>query len=173
MECFKLIGFDENFKSTNFDNYIKQTAKNPLSIKEAVKKSNDELYVDGDVLQKIWFPVDKNYGAFISHSHENINIALHIVAEIEKRFECNCFIDSQVWNHYKFMENELHFMFPTKNEEGIRVSTYMLLTEALFRVISISQCFLFLETNNSIDYKNNRVTYSPWLFYELSIAKQL
>lgn len=174
MKCFKLQGFD-GFKS-DYVKLYKKLPFNPEIIKKTIYKNNKDgkWHVKGDYLQKIWFPTDIKYDIFISHSHSDVELAKNIAAELEKKYDVKCFIDSEVWHYYVDIGEQLAELFPEKDTEGIKVDAYMLLTEALMRVIFNTENFFFLETDKSIDYlNNNQVTYSPWLFLELSLAKQL
>ena len=172
MKCFKLRGF-EGFKS-DYVNFYKKPFFNYKMIDRTIYRNpkDGELHVDGERLQKLCFPIKENYDIFFSHSHSDVELAKNIAIELEKNYEVKCFIDSEVWQFYEDVEEELAKVFPENDLDGIKIDIYMLLTEALFRVIINTEHFFFLETDNSIDYLNNRVTYSPWLFLELSLAKQ-
>ena len=175
MKCYRLKYFDESFFSKNYFNYsnnIKKDIPKKL-ISLSFSKIKSENFVDGDIIQNLWFPTSDQYDCFISHSKKDEKIAKHVAAEIEAKTNYKCFIDSQVWNRYEELEEALKNEFPNSDEISIKTNVYMLLTEALFRVIVTSKCFLFLETNNSIIKESGKMTYSPWLFFELSVAKQL
>ena len=175
MKCYRLKYFDESFISKNYFNYCNNLKKDIPSklISLSFSKIKGEDFVDGDILQNLWFPTSAQYDCFISHSKKDEGIAKHVAAEIEAKTNCKCFIDSQVWNRYEELENALKKEFPNSDEISIQTDVYMLLTEAPFRVIVGSKCFLFLETNNSIIKESGKMTYSSWLFFELSVAKQL
>ena len=175
MKCYTLKYFDESFISDNYYNYCNNIKKDiqTKSIASSFSRKNDENFVNGDFLQSLWFPTKEIYDCFISHSKKDEKLAKHIAAEIEKKSNYKCFIDSLVWNRYEELESALKSEFPNNDEISIKTDVYMLLTEALFRIIASSKYFMFLETNNSIIKEMNKKTYSPWLFFELSVAKQL
>ena len=175
MKCYRLKYFDDSFCSDNYYKFC-SNLKNDVSLSRvtyAFSKSNGEIVIDADKLQRLWFPTNEPFDCFISHSKKDEEIAKQIAAEIEKQSNCKCFIDSQVWNRYDKLEKALKDRFPSYDIDGIKTNVYMLLTEALFRVIANSKYFLFLETNNSIVKVYDEITYSPWLFFEMSVAKQI
>lgn len=131
-----------------------------------------------------WF---RNYDAdiFMSHSHGDEELARKVSA-IFNEMGLRVFIDSDVWGYSDKMLRKIDNMHcGLKFREDGTVETYdynkrnkttshvhILLTHALMRMITQTECFIFLETGNSSfrSTKKELDTYSPWLFHELAFA---
>lgn len=128
-----------------------------------------------------WF---KAYSAdvFISHAHGDKGFAEKI-AGIFSFMGLRVFIDSDVWgysaNLLKKIDNA-HCVSKRANDGTIETYDYkrrnittsqvsILLAHALMRMISHTECFVFLETGkSSIQSTSCDIsTYSPWIFHEL------
>ena len=70
--------------SVSFEQYIKKVAKN-----------DGNLRLDGDLIQKKWFP-PQDVDVFLSHSHKDLNKAVKI-KKILEHFGLKVFVDSAVW----------------------------------------------------------------------------
>lgn len=175
MKTYKLRGFQrfENKNSFIDLNEIVNIKEKKKKLLRAITAKNGELHVDGDAVKNIWFPINNKYKVFISHSHNDNNIAGSLAKEIEDKFGVSCFVDGAVWLFYKDLADCFANRYKCYDVDKIRENVYMLLVQSLFEVLINSEYFFFIETSNSIDYSNDNVTYSPWLFFELTVARYL
>lgn len=141
---------------------------------KCIKKRKDEYTIDGEKLQKLWFP-DGFYKVFISHSHNDVNLANEISNKLSEKFGLKCFVDSRIWHNFRELEKILLSKFGTINNDisknKIKEAVFMMLTQSLLRIMSNCEYALFLNTKDSL--KDNTVTYSPWIFFELSVIDAL
>ena len=127
-------------------------------------------------------PQDEEFDIFISHSHADVKYANKLADYIFKKFGLKCFIDSNYWLN---SVEDLQKPFDKKYKDSdcklqysdILASTahvHAMLSTALMNVIDKSECVIFLNTENSIDYSYsiiNNNTNSPWIYTELIISK--
>jgi len=59
---------------------------------------NDEGIIDATALMKEWFPTVK-VDVFISHSHQDEELAIQLATWLKNTFNLNSFIDSTVWGY--------------------------------------------------------------------------
>lgn len=131
-----------------------------------------------------WFP---QYSAdiFLSHSHDDYNLAKKLAAQFES-VGLKVFIDSEVWGYANDLLKEVDNAFCVKSDasDGSKIYSYekrnqttaqinIILAHALMRMIDLTECFVFLETQNSAvnACKSKVETMSPWLFHELNVAR--
>ena len=136
--------------------------------------------IDGNKLQNDWFK-EIDFDIFISHSHKDETLAKKLSLWLYDNFHLTAFIDSNVWGYSDDLLKEIDNKYcRSKNENNIysyekrNKSTshiHMMLSVAIAQMINKSKCLFFLNTPNSIS--NESVidgTFSPWIYYELSIA---
>lgn len=188
------IGFDLNISensnifngSINYYNY-RSIGMEHLNEQKAVYEKELENYitdkeVDGTKIQDEWFPqVEANI--FISHSHDDADLACALAGWLNQTFGLNCFIDSNVWgyseNLLEIMNSKLSNKRKSKDSGVLynhdscnRVSQHvnMMLSVALQKMIDKVEVVILLNTNNSIsvctDNKMSK-TYSPWIYLEI------
>ena len=135
--------------------------------------------IDGTKLQNHWFP-NIQADIFISHSHQDREIAIALAGWIFKTFHIIPFIDSCVWgyaddllknidDHYCINTDRKTYCYEKRN--GSTSHVHMMLSTALGMMIDNTACLIFLNTPNSIT--SNEVvekTQSPWLFSEIAIT---
>lgn len=174
------IGFNGNEKklATEYD------TKHPNYFKSKVLKSIDtfikaESTFDGNALINQWFPKIQKYDIFISHSHDDLNLAKALANWLGNSFGLSCFIDSTVWGEFPDLRKQINSYFSihlgskyTFNMQD-RVSQHvmMMLNSSLMEMMSRCQCLFFLNTPNSvsIDEVLRGATYSPWIFSEIGM----
>ncbi|WP_170020579.1 toll/interleukin-1 receptor domain-containing protein [Campylobacter sp. RM16190] len=126
-------------------------------------------------IQKIMFPNDIYPDVFISHSHGDENLA----KKLKEYLGVSAFIDSEIWGNIYNLEKNLIFDKPITylgNEtiqelNKIYSSTKLILATALSNVMHNSKYFVFIETLNSRN--NDNTTYSPWIYFENQLARQI
>lgn len=160
-----------------------QKAKYEKELKEYV----NEEEIDGTKIQNEWFP-QIEADIFISHSHNDKNLACALAGWINKTFGLKCFIDSNVWGYSNNLLKEMNDKLSDKRPYGEdsylydydscnQVSQHVnaMLSIALQKMIDKVEAVIFLNTDNSIkicsDNKMNK-TYSPWIYSEI-ICTQL
>ncbi|ECO3391936.1 hypothetical protein FX692_08155 [Campylobacter jejuni] len=127
---------------------------------------------DGKKMQDCFFPQISQTSVFLSHSYNDIKKALSIKSKIES--ECKdikVFVDSLYWQSIYDAEINLAKQY---NTNTVLKHLHIMITTAIAQMIQSSRYFIFLESENSIaDIKYNKTTESPWIYFELEIAKML
>lgn len=142
--------------------------------------------IEAQALSNEQFPIQQRH-VFISHSSKDADIA-KVFAYILSLFGIECFIDSMIWNNISDLQKELDekycwlhrgttFNYKKRNNSTAHVHT-MLLT-ALFEMIDICECCVFIESDNSlirlddINDTNKISTFSPWIFSEINYIDKI
>ncbi|MDH1692360.1 MULTISPECIES: toll/interleukin-1 receptor domain-containing protein [unclassified Pseudomonas] len=145
--------------------------------------------LDAKKLARILFPA-KQAHIFLSHSHRDEENAIKFAIAMEKR-GVKVFIDSCVWGYMdelldivneKYSESEIvgdqkYFSHRKCNEASAAV--HMLLMTELHRMIDETECFVFLNTKQSVPIGQRQLesgrmlTLSPWIHSELSFSAQV
>lgn len=149
-------------------------------VEEALDKFilNDGV-IDGTAMQENWFP-RINSDVFISHSHDDKELALGLAAFLKYAFGLTPFIDSCVWGYANDLQKKLDEY--CKNPDGHTYDydqrnystshVHMMLASALTMMIDETECVFFINTPSSITSKDviaNR-TSSPWIYHELGMT---
>lgn len=182
-------------KEKTYEEYIEKGKKHIKIIKE---KYNDDLFkyinkdtLDGSKLQDDWFPkIDADI--FISHSHDDEDLANALAGWIYVTFGITVFIDSNVWDYASDLLDDLNEKYSNKrvNPAGGFVYSYkrcnqasqhvnIMLSVALQNMIDNVECVILLNTKNSITLFDNKggidnkinTTYSPWIYLEIICTK--
>lgn len=197
-----------SFKINNLEtiiNYFVEEGNNKIKYKEAgeqvfsennifqtklksflLESDKDKNLLDADALTKEWFPL-QDFDIFISHSHKDINQINIFVGILKEVFGLNAFIDSDIWKFsddllktiddcYAYNEKNKTYSYEIRNITTSNV--HLMLANSLYNMIDQTECFIFIETDNSIiDIKNQKedseATYSPWIFSELNFISKL
>jgi hypothetical protein len=173
---WKIDASYEALGATLYEKYKRDTS----SFLEQYLTKNGAL--DGAKMQEQWFPqVDADI--FISHSHADEKLALRLAGWLYSNFKIKCFIDSTIWKYsnklLKIIDNE-----HCKNKDGKTYNydlrnnstshVHIMLTTALTKMIDKTECFFFINTDNSITIQNtieDPITYSPWIYSELEMSR--
>lgn len=157
-----------------------------------------EQYLDAEgtidiiKLEEDWFNNDDlNADIFLSHSHKDRNLAIAFAGWLEENFKLKSFIDSCVWGDSNILLHTMDEKYSRidKNVPGhydygkALISSshvHMILADALMKMINKTECFMFLNTDNSIisvkeemTKSDDKRTYSPWIYLEINIANLL
>jgi len=157
------------------NNINKITNLNPL-------KNNDGNFIACKI-EELWFPNNKIFNVFISHSHIDYDNALSISYWLRENFHLECFIDSCFWGYSEKLLKKIDDLY-CKNENGYydyekrNKSTshiYLMLNLALIKMIENCKYIIFLNSPNSIKINENNqnqdyVTFSPWINSEIAIS---
>ena len=159
-------------------------------LKEMVENNVDEQQIvtdliNGVTVQEQWFPVDKVplFDVFISHSHKDVDRDIKPLASwLYSELGLQCFIDSLFWQYADKLQKMMDTCYAQrakgKYDYNIRNYTtshvYTMLTMALMKMMSRTECVLFVDSDNSIIYqKGQSQTPSPWIYAEISFAQNL
>lgn len=179
---------DSTFKKT-LNNYYYDGKEIYDNKKSAVIKNLDSyLGPDGSLdctaLQEDWFPTI-NSNIFISHSHDDEDLAVSLAGWLYKKFKLTSFIDSYVWgycdNLLKNIDEEYckHPDGHTYDYDKRNYSTshvHMMLSTALTKMMDKTECIFFLNTDKSILKAEDVIstkTRSPWIYSEVMSTKML
>ena len=136
--------------------------------------------LDGSKMQDNWFPqIDADI--FISHSHDDEDMALILAGWLYDNFKIKTFIDSCIWgyaddliriidNRYCLNSNGETYNYQKRNYSTSHI--HMMLSTALSMMIDKTECLFFLNTPSSI--KSSEVvtkTESPWIYSEISMSE--
>ena len=140
--------------------------------------------IDGEKLQNFVFPTD-NYDIFISHSHDDLEIAKQFAAWLKEKYEYSVFLDSFVWNSadgllqeidnlYCKQRNDL-YNYRKRNYSTAHIHT--MLSMSIMEIIKNSSAGIFINSPHSINLRNlsnnNRAkTLSPWIYQEIMFMRQ-
>ncbi|MBP7496549.1 MAG: hypothetical protein KA792_02660, partial [Bacteroidales bacterium] len=142
---------------------------------------------DGSKLQEAWFP-QIEADVFISHSNkdEDKAIAIAIAGWLHKKLGLKPFIDSSIWGNSEDLIQEVCDAFSVKNSYSIdnftckmitdinkiTKSVNMILSNAINKMIDNTECFLLINTANSINAIDliTRTDW-PWLYNEITMSE--
>lgn len=159
---------------------------NVIDFEERKKKAKEQLRkiicanqeIEAKKIKQLLLPTNFEYDIFISHSHNDVELAKQLAGFIEKTFNLKCFIDSIYWSNIEALEeelNELHKvgnLYDHKKTMNVAKHANIILASALTEMIDKCKCVFFLNTENSvIEGKNvlnlEKSTYSPWIYHEI------
>ncbi len=161
---------------------------------ERTRSIGDEVYVsladiiladgtvDGDYVLKNYFPTVKA-DVFISHSHDDADLAIAFSQWLYENFGITAFVDHTIWgsgdrlikeldNRYCYQSDTKTYNYKTRNLTTSFV--HLMLASAISKMIDSCECLIFLNTPQSLSANpKGNTTGSPWIFYELLMAKLL
>lgn len=160
---------------------------NHLAIKELNDFLLSEEILDGKKLSNSWFKTIES-DVFISHSHNDTNLAYALAGWLKKEFDLEVFLDEVVWGNadtllkkidekYCKQENSKNYDYNKRNFSTSHV--HAMLSTAIHSVMDNAEAIFFLNTNESFppikDVLNEDSTYtlSPWIYQETINAKLL
>jgi hypothetical protein len=176
--------------TSEFLDYAKSGQKIARQNKDHIE-SKLSSFIDeaGDIQAEMviaeWFP-QSAFDVFISHSHKDENLALSLAGYLKEKFGLSSFIDHQAWHHCDALLKEIDnkYCYQPKAEtysyskrNSTTAHVHNMLCIALTEVMDKSECLFFINTDNSTTKKNHisasyskdSSTYSPWLYYEMSM----
>lgn len=176
-----------DIKYSDFEEYESVGEKYYEEIKTDIQSSLEQFIgidgvIDGVKLQENWFPTKQKFSVFLSHSHDDENLAIALAGFLKKELNLNTFIDSCLWRYsndllreidekYCRNSNSTSFDYDKRNYSTSYV--HMMLSIALSRMIDECETVFFLNSENSISIGeeiNRERTASPWIYNELSLA---
>ncbi len=140
----------------------------------------DNGNIDGGKMQTNWFPTVKA-DIFLSHSHKNEKEAIALSGYLFDKLGILTFVDSCIWGYSADLLKKLdekfckmdsgHFDYNKRNFTTSNV--HMMLSTALTKMMDKTECLLFLNTPESISFKDGvkSSTLSPWIYSEIETSK--
>lgn len=159
--------------SSEIDNDFK------YELKKYLKSSSN---ITSNELTNLLFPKIEKFDIFLSHSHKDLDKALSLAGFLKANFGLEVFIDSCFWRNINELLKEIDNEFSKSDYDSElydynkrNISTahcHIILATALKEMIDYIECFIFLDTNESISLRSQmEETKSCWIYYELEISK--
>ena len=140
--------------------------------------------IDGERLQNFVFPTN-NYDVFISHSHNDLEIAKRFATWLKEKYGYNVFLDSFVWNSADGLLRDIDNLY-CKQRNGLynyhkrNYSTahiHTMLSMSIMEIIKRSKVGILIDSHHSINLErlrnsNQAKTLSPWIFQEIMLMRQ-
>lgn len=171
----------------NFDydtSYIKKKLEANIN-----KDSIRQRLIDGTKLQEEWFPsecFDSQFDVFISHAHKDETVVKKLAGFLYKEYGLRCFIDSCYWSYANNLLIDLNDIYSAYTRcDGTKAyrygtSTFMaanvhiMLSMALLKMMDSCECLIFVDSDNSLNYKKGQpATPSPWIYEEIGFSNRL
>lgn len=140
----------------------------------------DNGNIDGGKMQSNWFPSVKA-DIFLSHSHKNEKDAIALSGYLYDKLGIRTFVDSCIWGYsadlLKKLDEEFCKMdngYYDYNKRNFTTSNvHMMLSTALNKMMDKTECLFFLNTPDSISFKEGvrSATLSPWIYAEIEASK--
>ncbi len=159
-----------------------------LAKKRVHKQIDDYVLSYGEIrasdLENDWFPQVSSH-VFISHSHNDSNIAELLAYYFQYKYGIKCFVDSTLWGHAEELlktiddefclnSNSKTYSYEKRNKSTAHI--HMLLQSSLLKMMDRCECIFFLNTPSAISFNdiiNEKITSSPWIYNELLMANTL
>lgn len=176
----------------NVEEYITIGKQRKADLSKLVNKELDEFLLseevlDGEKLSKSWFKIIES-DVFISHSHNDADLAYALSGWFKKEFDLEVFLDEVVWGNADALlkkldekhckqENSKYYDYNKRNFTTSHV--HAMLSTAIHSAMDKAEAIFFLNTNESFppirDVLNEDSTYtlSPWIYQEVIGAKLL
>lgn len=184
-ETFGGLSFKDG---SNIHNHLAQIGKEvgaryKNSIEDAIEvvERNGKVSFSGNEIEGLCFP-HLDFDIFISHSHDDEQIALEFAGLMKNWFGINAFVDSCAWNYRDKIIQRIGRI--VCNERSLTAKEYLdlyvsvascvdcMLNKALIGMIDECECLFFLNTPNSIASSGlGSVTYSAWIYAELEASR--
>ena len=183
-------GFKLNFEGENIQNFIKNYLEKGNSFFEKIQNNittknfrsylNDKKgIVNVDEIIKDWFPSLTDYHIFISHSHYDEKLAISLAGYLKEKYGLKSFVDSKLWGYSNLLlekideelsktEDKQYYSYKKRNESTSHI--HNILAMSLLRMIDETECFILLDTQESIPLKDvindKKFTFSSWIYSE-------
>ncbi|MBR6124300.1 hypothetical protein IKQ19_12015 [Candidatus Saccharibacteria bacterium] len=163
-------------KDENVSSISKSEEKREFDLRRIL---NGKDAPDAKEICNLFFPVENKYHVFLSHSGLDEQKVQKFAQWLKNNFEINSFVDSDLWGSIEKLKQEIDDAEKKANdcfsyESSMHV--HIMLCHALTQMIDDTECFIFLKTSNSSisqESPENPITFSPWIFYELSLIESI
>lgn len=164
--------------------YFKEQKSKLESASDSLDKYMCENGLDADIMQKQWFP-EVHADIFISHSHNDKDLAVSLAGWLHEKFHLGVFVDSMVWGYANTLLKKIDNAYCVQAKDGDHTTysysqrnrstshVHMMLMTALANMIDKSECLFFLHTNKSSPISDiiEERTESPWIYAELALSR--
>lgn len=118
---------------------------------------------------------------FISHSHDDFEEAKFLAYHLSTKFGQKVFLDEYVWGSANDLLEKINENFYDNKTDTYDLeksclnasSVYILLANAISKVIHNCETFIFMESSNSINVLTPGCTASPWIYFELQLINDI
>ena len=166
------------------ENWKKMGQQYNLEFKESadnvLKKYVCGELLDGSALTDEWFKIIKS-DIFISHSHNDQDLALILAGWLKDKFNLKVFVDRAIWGSADGLLKTIDNQYCRKedgtydyNKRNLTTShVHAMLTSAILNAIDNAETVIFLNTDNSVPKIVNIIkdkgyyTLSPWIYEEI------
>ena len=139
--------------------------------------------INGERLRSFVFPTDK-FDVFISHSHNDLEIAKLFAVWLEEKCGLSVFLDSFVWGSADGLLQEIDNLY-CKQQNGLysyhrrNYSTahiHTMLSMSIMEIIKQSRAGVFIDSSHSLNLNklrnnNQAKTLSPWIYQEIMFMR--
>ena len=151
------------------------------------KIASGKWVLSGCDIESNWFPQLMNH-VFISHSHQDEDLALALAGALKYWMRLDAFVDSSVWGYYADLQESIYQEVTSLRgevygaqrlelENSIVSHVHCMLTKSLIQMMDQCECLIFLNTPSSIGIRDVRgisqETYSPWIYTEVEVSRFL
>jgi hypothetical protein len=163
--------------------YAEFKAKVSKSLSQFISADNS---INGTSLVQNWFPGVKA-DIFISHSHQDEQMAKTLAGWLYYHFRLKAFIDSCIWGNSADLQRAIDNRYCRNTENNNynyqkrNLSTshvHAMLSIALANMIYKTECLIFLNTPSSVSARDvvDRAptqSTSPWIYSEIALSQML
>ena len=178
-----------NVKPGLWDDLVRKGKASRKELRDAIgaKIASGKWVLSGSDIESNWFPKLMNH-VFISHSHQDEDLALALAGALKYWMGLDAFVDSSVWGYYADLQKliyqkvtslrgEVYGTQRTELENSIVSHVHCMLTKSLVQMMDQCECLIFLNTPSSIGIRDVRgtsqETYSPWIYTEVEVSRFL
>jgi hypothetical protein len=172
-----------------WDIFVRKGKATRTNLRDTIgtKIASGKWVLSGSDIESNWFPKLMNH-VFISHSHQDEDLALALAGALRHWMKLDAFVDSSVWGYYADLQKliyqkvtslrgELYGTQRTELENSIVSHVHCMLTKSLVQMMDQCECLIFLNTPSSIGIRDVRgtsqETYSPWIYTEVEVSRFL
>lgn len=176
-------------KPGRWDDFVRNGNASRKNSRDVIgtKIASGNWVLSGSDIESNWFPKLMNH-VFISHSHQDEDLALALAGALRHWMKLDAFVDSSVWGYYADLQKliyqkvtslrgEVYGTQRTELENSIVSHVHCMLTKSLVQMMDQCECLIFLNTPSSIGIRDVRgtsqETYSPWIYTEVEVSRFL
>ena len=162
------------------------TLKEPDYLKADLNRliKGENGVIDGELLRNVIFPT-KEFDFFISHSHNDLEIAKKFALWLKCKLRRDVFLDSFVWGSSDDLLQEIDELY-CKQKDGLynyrsrnysTAHVHTLLSMSIMEIIKKSNVGILIDSHHSISLERLRnsdqaKTLSPWIYQEIMFMRQ-
>lgn len=162
------------------------TLKEPDFLKADLNRliKGENGVIDGELLRNVIFPT-KVFEIFISHSHDDLEIAKKFALWLKCKLRYDVFLDSFVWGSSDDLLQEIDELY-CKQKDGLynyrsrnysTAHVHTLLSMSIMEIIKRSKVGILIDSHHSINLEslrnsNQAKTLSPWIYQEIMFMRQ-